>query len=54
MNQNRQIQKALHELEQLRNKKLFLAELAEAVKEMNQIKVGKIHARDAKDFLIEL
>lgn len=50
----KQIQKDLDELERLRNKKLFLAELAEAVEEMNQIKEGKIQARNAEDFLNEL
>jgi len=54
MNQNKQIQKDLEALERLKNKKLFLAELAEAVDEMNQIKEGKIQARDAEDFLNEL
>ena len=49
-----QIQKDLYELERLRNKKLFLAELAEAVEEMKQIKEGKIQARNAEDFLNEL
>ena len=50
----KQIQKDLDELERLRNKKLFLAELAEAVEEMKQIKEGKIQARNAQDFLDEL
>ena len=54
MNQNKHIQKDLDKLERLRNKNLFLAELAEAVKEMNQIIEGKIHARNAEDFLNEL
>lgn len=48
------IQKDLDELERLRNKKLFLAELAEAVEEMKLIKEGKVQARDAEDFLNEL
>lgn len=48
------IQKDLDELERLRNKKLFLAELAEAVEEMKLIIEGKIQARDAEDFLNEL
>jgi hypothetical protein len=49
-----QIQKDLDELERLRNKKLFLAELAEAVEEMKQVKEGKIQARNAEDLLNEL
>jgi hypothetical protein len=48
------IQKDLEELERLRNKKLFLAELAEAVEEMKLVKSGEIHARNAEDFLNEL
>ena len=48
------IQRDLDELERLRNKKLFMTELAEAVEEMKQIKEGKIQARDAEDFLNEL
>lgn len=49
-----QIQKDLMELKQLRNKKFFLTELAEAIEEMKQIKEGKILARNAEDFLNEL
>jgi hypothetical protein len=49
-----QIQKDLRELERLRNKKLFMTELAEAVDEMRQIKEGKKQARNAEDFLDEL
>jgi len=49
-----QIKKDLDELERLRNKKLFLAELAEAVEELKQIKEGKIQARNAEDLLNEL
>lgn len=48
------IQKDLEELERLRNKKLFLSELAEAVEEMKLIKEGKVQARNAEDFLNEL
>ncbi|MBN1185283.1 MAG: hypothetical protein JXB49_23565 [Bacteroidales bacterium] len=48
------IKKDLEELERLRNKKLFMAELSEAVVEMKQIKEGKIQARNAEDFLNEL
>jgi hypothetical protein len=49
-----QIQKDLGELERLRNKKLFMTELAEAVDEMKLIKEGKMQAREAEDFLNEL
>lgn len=49
-----QIQKDLRELERLRNKKLFMTELAEAVEEMKLIKEGKKQARNAEDFLNEL
>lgn len=48
------IQKDLEELERLRNKKLFMTELAEAVEEMKQILSGKKKARKAEDFLNEL
>lgn len=49
-----QIQKDLGELKRLRNKKLFMTELAEAVEEMKLIKEGKKEARNADDFLNEL
>jgi PHD/YefM family antitoxin component YafN of YafNO toxin-antitoxin module len=49
-----QIQKDLDELERLRNKKHFLAELAEAVEEMKLVMEGKIQARNAEDLLNEL
>jgi hypothetical protein len=49
-----QIQKDLEELDRLRNKKLFLIELTEAVEELKQIKEGKKTARNAEDFLNEL
>jgi PHD/YefM family antitoxin component YafN of YafNO toxin-antitoxin module len=49
-----QIQKDLEELERLRNKKLFMTELAEAVEEMKLIMEGKKQARNAEDFLNEL
>ena len=49
-----QIKKDLDELERLRNKKLFLAELAEAVEEMKLVKEGKIRARNAEELLDEL
>lgn len=48
------IQKDLEELNRLRNKKLFLIELTEAVGELKQIKEGKRVARNAEDFLNEL
>lgn len=48
------IQKDLKELARLRNKKLFLFELTEAVEEMKLIKEGKVQARNAEDFLNEL
>jgi hypothetical protein len=49
-----QIQKDLEELDRLRNKKLFMTELTEAIEEMKQIKEGKLKARNAEDFLNEL
>jgi hypothetical protein len=54
MNDWEQIQRDLEELDRLRNKKLFLIELAEAVEEMKLIKGGKKQARNAEDFLNEL
>ncbi|MBU0765162.1 MAG: hypothetical protein KJ607_10045 [Bacteroidetes bacterium] len=48
------IQKDLEELERLRNKKVFLSELAEAIEEMKLVKQGKVQARNAEDFLNEL
>jgi hypothetical protein len=54
MNDWEQIQKDLEELDRLRNKKLFLTELAEAVEEMKLITGGKKQARNAEDFLNEL
>jgi hypothetical protein len=48
------IQQDLEELDRLRNKKLFMIELAEAVEEMRQVKAGKKQARNAEDFLNEL
>jgi hypothetical protein len=49
-----QIKKDLEELERLRNKKIFLTELAEAVEEMKQVKEGKINARNAEELINEL
>lgn len=49
----KKIQKDLEELKRLRNKKLFLSELAEAVEEMKLIREGKLQARNAEDFLDE-
>lgn len=48
------IQKDLGELKRLRNKKLFLTELAEAVEEMKLVQEGKKQARNAEDFINEL
>ncbi len=48
------IKKDLEELNRLRNKKLFLSELAEAVEELKHIKEGKVEARNAEDFINEL
>ncbi|MGF7138244.1 hypothetical protein [Roseimarinus sediminis] len=48
------IQKDLEELDRLRNKKQFMAELAEAVEEMKLVMNGKLQARNAEDFLNEL
>lgn len=50
----KQIQKDLEELDRLRNKKLFLIELTEAVEELKQIKEGTKIARNAEDFLNDL
>jgi len=50
----KKIEKDLEELKRLRNKKLFLTELAEAIEEMKQIKEGKIQARNAEDYLNDL
>jgi len=54
MKEWKQIQKDLGELERLRNKKLFMIELAEAVEEMKLVIEGKKQARNAEDFLNEL
>ncbi len=54
LNDWEQIQKDLEELDRLRNKKLFLTELAEAVEEMKLIMGGEKQARNAEDFLNEL
>jgi PHD/YefM family antitoxin component YafN of YafNO toxin-antitoxin module len=54
MEEWQKIQKDLEELERLRNKKLFMTELAEAVEEMKLILSGKKKARKAEDFLNEL
>ncbi len=48
------IQKDLEELKRLKNKKIFMAELHEAVEEMKLIKKGKLEARNAENFLNEL
>ncbi len=49
-----QIQKDLVELDRLRNKKIFMTELAEAVEEMKLIMKGEKQARNAEDFINEL
>jgi hypothetical protein len=49
-----QILKDLEELKRLRNKKIFMAELAEAVEELKLIMDGKKQARNAEDFINEL
>ncbi len=48
------IQKNLEELDRLKNKKIFMVELAEAVEEMKLIMEGKMQARNAEDFIDEL
>lgn len=48
------IQKDLKELERLRNKKLFLSELAEAIAEVKLVKEGKMKVRDAQELIDEL
>jgi hypothetical protein len=50
----KQIQKDLEELDRLRNKKIFMTELAEAVEEMKLIMKGKKQAHNAEDFINEL
>lgn len=50
----KKIQKDLEELDRLRNKKLFLSELAEAIAEVKLVKEGVIKARDAQDLIDEL
>ena len=54
INEWEKIQDDLKELERLRNKKVFLTELAEAVEEVRLIKGGRLQARDAQEFLDEL
>jgi hypothetical protein len=49
-----QIQKDLVELDRLRNKKIFMTELAEAVEEMKLIMKGEKQAPNAEDFINEL
>lgn len=49
-----QIQKDLKELEKLRDKKAFFADLIESVQEIKLAKQGKIKLQSAKDFLNEL
>lgn len=54
INDWQRIQKELKELEKLRDKKTFLAELKESVEEVKLAKQGKIKLQSAKDFLNEL
>lgn len=48
------IKKNLEELDRLKNKKVFMVELDEAVEEMKLIMKGKKQARNAQDFIDEL
>lgn len=48
------IQKDLEELQRLKNKKLFLMEIGEAIEELNLISEGKSSARNTEDFIHEL
>ncbi len=48
------VQSDIEELKKLRNKKLFLIELQEAVMEMNLISEGKQNSRNLQDLINEL
>jgi hypothetical protein len=48
------IKKNLEELDRLKDKKVFMVELAEAVEEMKLIMKGKKQAHNAQDFIDEL
>jgi len=54
MNDWLKIQKELKELEKLRDKKAFLADLKESVEEVKLAKEGKIKLKSGKEFLNEL
>lgn len=54
MNDWLMIQKELKELEKLRDKRAFFADLKESVEEVKQAKESKIKLQSAKDFLDEL
>ena len=54
MNDWLRIQKELKELERLRDKKAFFADLKESVEEVKLAKEGKVKLQSAKDFLNEL
>ncbi len=49
-----EIKRSLRELERLRNKKILLTEVAEAVEEMKEVLRGEKKARNAEDLLNEL
>lgn len=54
MNEWLNIQKQLKELEKLRDKKVFFADLRESVEEVKLAKEGKIKLQSGKEFLNEL
>jgi len=54
MNDWLKIQKELKELEKLRDKKTFFADLKESVEEVKLAKEGKIKLQSGKEFLNEL
>ncbi|MCF8370012.1 MAG: hypothetical protein K9H64_00215 [Bacteroidales bacterium] len=54
MKMSEQIQKGFMKLDMPGNKKIFLAELAEAVEEMKLVQTGKMKSRSAKEFLRDL
>jgi hypothetical protein len=54
MNDWLQIQKELKELEKLRDKKVFFADLKQSIEEVKLAKENKIKLQSAKDFLNEL
>lgn len=54
MNDWLKIQKELKELEKLRDKKTFFADLKESIEEVKLAKEGKIKLQSGKEFLNEL